>query len=168
MAWATRLLRFLTIPSLAHASCPAGYTSNGQTNTAWACCSTCPGNMCNSVCSCICTLSITPPEISSTMPRLDGAHNHPVSRTATVTIHGLNFGSSDPTPAARVYASGLCTTGSWTSATSVICNHAVSPSVDWSYSAALTVSGEVGTFTSAFTFDGMADLQNHRTSSSML
>lgn len=81
-----------------------------------------------------------------------GLANAAPSTHASVTISGLNFGSfSTKTPTASIDTTDTCTTTSWTSGTTVMCD-----SMEQSSSGKrvlVTVSTNVGTFSSFFSFD---------------
>ena len=70
----------------------------------------------------------------------------------SVTINGLDFAASDPTPSASLEQSVACSSTTWTSATAVACSPA-------SYGGgtrriAVTLSGVVGTHAGQFSYDG--------------
>ena len=69
-----------------------------------------------------------------------------------MTISGLNFASTDPSPSASLELSAECSSTSWTSATGVACSPA-------SYRGgtrrtAVTVISLVGTHAGQFSYDG--------------
>jgi hypothetical protein len=76
--------------------------------------------------------------------------NAPNTGDGSVTVTGLNFGSSVYTATAAM-GSAPCQTSAWTSGTSVICK--MNPQVAEAETVDLTVGGVVGTGYQVFTFD---------------
>ena len=90
------------------------------------------------------------PTLSSISPA-----NAAQTRGVSVTISGLNFASTDPTPSASLELSVECSSTSWSSATTVAC----SPASYSTYRAgtrrtALSIGGLVGTHAGQFSYDG--------------
>ena len=86
------------------------------------------------------------PTLSSISPA-----NAAQTRGVSVTISGLNFASTDPTPSASLELSVECSSTSWSSATAVACAPA-------SYRGgprrtAVTVGKQAGTLTGQFSYD---------------
>lgn len=77
--------------------------------------------------------------------------NFASSGGATVTIHGLNFGSYAPSPTAMVQEE-VCSTTAWTTATTLACQLSSGGSSS-SNDVRLTVGTFVGTVQNLFTFD---------------
>jgi hypothetical protein len=80
------------------------------------------------------------------------AANAAPSGSGTVTISGLSFGISSPTPTATLAAADVCGSSAWTSATTVAC--APQAYGGTAVRTALSVSGVAGTLTGQLSFDG--------------
>ena len=80
--------------------------------------------------------------------------NAAVTTGWSVTVSGIDFGRSDATPTTGVGMSS-CYSSAWVSSTSVAC--LLTRGTGLTFDALATVSGVVGTLTSAFTFDGKLD-----------
>jgi hypothetical protein len=80
------------------------------------------------------------------------AANTGPSGGGTVTISGLSFGISSPTPTATLAAADVCGSSAWTSATTVACGPAAYGGS--AVRTAVSVSTVVGTLTGLFSFDG--------------
>ena len=93
--------------------------------------------------------------MASTSFELDVRNSGALSGGSTVTISGLNFGSYSFTATASATGVDLCSTASWSSATTLQCLM-VAPKMLTRTHAKVTVGGVVGTRASKyFTFDGM-------------
>jgi hypothetical protein len=76
--------------------------------------------------------------------------NQPTSGSASITIHGYNFGGNNPTVTVNL-ASSSCHTASWTSGTALTCHGA--PGYGKDIPTVVTVSTSVGTAIPLFTYD---------------
>ena len=79
--------------------------------------------------------------------------NGPVSGGVSVTLSGVNFGQSDPSPTAHVMMT-VCRTTAWSSTTGLVCGGDSGSGVGTLLSVRVTVGELVGTDTGVFTYDG--------------
>jgi hypothetical protein len=80
---------------------------------------------------------------------------HSVLKGASITFHGIDFGTLDWTASARLGDSlgfGHCRTTAWTSRSSIICSSGYG--YGQSYRSAVTVAGLLGTSSTTFTYQG--------------
>ena len=87
-----------------------------------------------------------------------GEYNAATTTGWSVTVSGIDFGSLDTTPTARLGVSN-CLTASWASTTSVTCF--TTPGEGVENDAAMTVAGVVGTCTKTFSYDGAERCQDN-------
>ena len=81
------------------------------------------------------------------------ARNIALSMDASVTVTGLSFGASQLTVTSSLQEGQLCSSTSWTSATSAGCRAAATSYTAGSIRAAVTVGTVLGSRVSLFTFD---------------
>jgi hypothetical protein len=100
---------------------------------------TCSGRIACSVCAAPAVSSISPANAAQT-------------GGVDVSISGLNFASTDPSPSASLELSAECSSTSWTTATTVYC--AAASYRGGTRRTTATIAGLVGSSTGLFTFDG--------------